>query len=387
MNKNNNFAADAELNNIDFNQNSVADKDKLYKSLFELSPVGIILEDSEGNILNVNDAVSLSSGYSKQEMIGMNVKKLAPEEHGNLVESNITKLLQGEVLFHEVENIRKDGSVNYMELREKKIILPDGKTGILVFANDVTTRRLAEESVKKYMQELETANATKDKFFSIIAHDLKSPFNAILGFSKLLFDDFNDFTDEEKLTIIENIKLSSESTYKLLQNLLEWAKMQTNQLIIRNEDIDVCILINDTIDLLKSQAEQKNIKIFSSVRFDTLIYADENIIKTVLRNLISNAIKFSYPGNKVKIFSEETDGAIKISVQDFGIGLTEEEKENIFKFDSKYKKTGTQNERGTGIGLMLCKEFIEINSGSLVFESTTDYGSTFSIIVPKGNTE
>ena len=387
MNKNNNFAADAELNNIDFNQNSVADKDKLYKSLFELSPVGIILEDSEGNILNVNDAVSLSSGYSKQEMIGMNVKKLAPEKHVNLVESNITKLLQGEVLFHEVENIRKDGSVNYMELREKKIILPDGKTGILVFANDVTTRRLAEESVKKYMQELETANATKDKFFSIIAHDLKSPFNAILGFSKLLFDDFNDFTDEEKLTIIENIKLSSESTYKLLQNLLEWAKMQTNQLIIRNEDIDVCILINDTIDLLKSQAEQKNIKIFSSVRFDTLIYADENIIKTVLRNLISNAIKFSYPGNKVKIFSEETDGAIKISVQDFGIGLTEEEKENIFKFDSKYKKTGTQNERGTGIGLMLCKEFIEINSGSLVFESTTDYGSTFSIIVPKGNTE
>lgn len=387
MNKNNNFAADAELNNIDFNQNSVADKDKLYKSLFELSPVGIILEDSEGNILNVNDAVSLSSGYSKREMIGMNVKKLAPEKHVNLVESNITKLLQGEVLFHEVENIRKDGSVNYMELREKKIILPDGKTGILVFANDVTTRRLAEESVKKYMQELETANATKDKFFSIIAHDLKSPFNAILGFSKLLFDDFNDFTDEEKLTIIENIKLSSESTYKLLQNLLEWAKMQTNQLIIRNEDIDVCILINDTIDLLKSQAEQKNIKIFSSVRFDTLIYADENIIKTVLRNLISNAIKFSYPGNKVKIFSEETNGAIKISVQDFGIGLTEEEKENIFKFDSKYKKTGTQNERGTGIGLMLCKEFIEINSGSLVFESTTDYGSTFSIIVPKGNTE
>lgn len=387
MNKNNNFAADAELNNIDFNQNSVADKDKLYKSLFELSPVGIILEDSEGNILNVNDAVSLSSGYSKQEMIGMNVKKLAPEKHGNLVESNITKLLQGEVLFHEVENIRKDGSVNYMELREKKIILPDGKTGILVFANDVTTRRLAEESVKKYMQELETANATKDKFFSIIAHDLKSPFNAILGFSKLLFDDFNDFTDEEKLTIIENIKLSSESTYKLLQNLLEWAKMQTNQLIIRNEDIDVCILINDTIDLLKSQAEQKNIKIFSSVRFDTLIYADENIIKTVLRNLISNAIKFSYPGNKVKIFSEETDGAIKISVQDFGIGLTEEEKENIFKFDSKYKKTGTQNERGTGIGLMLCKEFIEINSGSLVFESTTDYGSTFSIIVPRGKSD
>lgn len=387
MNKNNNFAADAELNNIDFNQNSVADKDKLYKSLFELSPVGIILEDSEGNILNVNDAVSLSSGYSKQEMIGMNVKKLAPEEHGNLVESNITKLLQGEVLFHEVENIRKDGSVNYMELREKKIILPDGKTGILVFANDVTTRRLAEESVKKYMQELETANATKDKFFSIIAHDLKSPFNAILGFSKLLFDDFNDFTDEEKLTIIENIKLSSESTYKLLQNLLEWAKMQTNQLIIRNEDIDVCILINDTIDLLKSQAEQKNIKIFSSVRFDTLIYADENIIKTVLRNLISNAIKFSYPGNKVKIFSEETNGAIKISVQDFGIGLTEEEKENIFKFDSKYKKTGTQNERGTGIGLMLCKEFIEINSGSLVFESTTDYGSTFSIIVPRGKSD
>lgn len=387
MNKNNNFAADAELNNIDFNQNSVADKDKLYKSLFELSPVGIILEDSEGNILNVNDAVSLSSGYSKREMIGMNVKKLAPEKHVNLVESNITKLLQGEVLFHEVENIRKDGSVNYMELREKKIILPDGKTGILVFANDVTTRRLAEESVKKYMQELETANATKDKFFSIIAHDLKSPFNAILGFSKLLFDDFNDFTDEEKLTIIENIKLSSESTYKLLQNLLEWAKMQTNQLIIRNEDIDVCILINDTIDLLKSQAEQKNIKIFSSVRFDTLIYADENIIKTVLRNLISNAIKFSYPGNKVKIFSEETNGAIKISVQDFGIGLTEEEKENIFKFDSKYKKTGTQNERGTGIGLMLCKEFIEINSGSLVFESTTDYGSTFSIIVPKGKSD
>jgi len=387
MNKNDNSAVDAKSKNIDFNQNSVADKDKLYKSLFELSPVGIILEDSNGYILDVNDAISISSGYSNEEMIGMNVKKLAPPEHEKLVESNISRLLKGEVLFHEVENIKKDGSISYMELREKKIILPDGKTGILVFANDVTTRRLAEESVKRYMQELETANATKDKFFSIIAHDLKSPFNAILGFSKLLFDDFNDFTEEEKLTIIENIKLSSESTYKLLQNLLEWAKMQTNQLIIRNEEIDVCILINDTIDLLKSQAEQKNIKIFSSVRFDTLIFADENIIKTVLRNLISNAIKFSYPGNKVKIFSEEIEGAIKISVQDFGIGLTDEEKEYIFKFDSKYKKSGTQNERGTGIGLMLCKEFIERNSGSIIFESTTDYGSTFSIIVPKSKTD
>jgi PAS domain S-box-containing protein len=383
MSKDKNQVPESKLHNTDFNQDSVADKDKLYKSLFELSPVGIILEDSSGNILDVNDAISISSGYPSEEMIGMNVKKLAPPEHEKLVESNISRLLKGEVLFHEVENIRKDGSVSYMELREKKIILPDGKTGILVFANDVTTRRLAEESAKKYMQELETANATKDKFFSIIAHDLKSPFNAILGFSKLLFEDFNDFTEEEKLTIIENIKLSSESTYKLLQNLLEWAKMQTNQLIIRNEDIDVCILINDTIDLLKSQAEQKNIKIFSSVRFDTLIYADENIIKTVLRNLISNAIKFSYPGNKVKIFSEEIDGEIKISVQDFGIGLTEEEKEYIFKFDSKYKKSGTQNERGTGIGLMLCKEFIERNGGRIKFESTTEYGSTFSILVPK----
>lgn len=370
-----------------YNPNFVEEKDKLYKSLFELSPVGVILEDSEGNILDVNDAICESSGYSKEEMVHMNVKQLAPAEHKELVKFNILKLLNGEVLFHEVENIRKDGTVNYMELREKKIVLPDGNTGILVFANDVTTRRLAEESVKKYMQELETANATRDKFFSIIAHDLKSPFNAILGFSKLLFDDYNNFNEEEKLTIIENIKLSSESTYKLLQNLLEWARMQTNQIVIKSEDLDISVIINDTIDLLKSQAEQKNIRIFSSVRFNTLIYADENIIKTVLRNLISNAIKFSHPGNKVKIFSEKVEDKIRISVQDFGVGLSDAEKENLFKLDSKYKRPGTQNERGTGIGLMLCKEFIERNGGFIEIESSTDSGSIFSIVAPEGKTD
>jgi PAS domain S-box-containing protein len=361
--------------------------DKLYKSLFELSPVGIILEDSEGNIINVNDALCRSSGYTKEEMIGMNVIKLAPPEQEKLVKSNIRRLLNGEMLIHEVENMRKNGTISYMELREKKIILPGGKTGILVFANDVTDRRLAEESVKSYMQELETANAAKDKFFSIIAHDLKSPFSAILGFSKLLYEDFNDFSEEEKHTMIENIKLSSESTYKLLQNLLEWARMQTDQIEIKNENIDVSIILNDTIELMKTQSEHKNIKLFSSIRFNTLVYADENIIKTVLRNLVSNAIKFSYPGNKVKIFSEEVEDKIKISVQDFGIGISEEDKKNILKFDSKVKKSGTLNEKGTGLGLILCKEFLDKSGGSIEIESNVDIGSKFSIIIPKGKTD
>lgn len=361
--------------------------DNLYKYLFELSPVGIILEDVKGNIIDVNEALCQSSGYTKEEITRLNVKKLSPPEDEELVKSNIDRLLNGEILVHEVKNIRKNGTVSYMELREKKIILPDGNTGILVFANDVTNRRLAEESAKSYMQELETANATKDKFFSIIAHDLKSPFSAILGFSKLLYEDFNDFSEDEKHTMIENIKLSSESTYKLLQNLLEWARMQTDQIEIKNENVDVSIVLNDTIELMRSQAEQKNIKLFSSVRFNTLIYADENIIKTVLRNLVSNAIKFSYPGNKVKIISEEVNGKVKISVIDYGTGLSNEEKENIFKFDSKVKKSGTSNEKGTGLGLILCKEFLEKNGGSIEIESNVDVGSKFSIIIPKGKTD
>jgi len=369
------------------NQNSVKDNNisdgKLYKTLFELSPVGLMIENEFGDILDVNEAICKSTGYSREEMINTNVVKLVPEGEEELVKANIKRLLSGKTLIHDVRNIRKDGSLSYMELREKMIILPGNKKGILVIANDVTEKKFTELSAKQYLKELEAANITKDKFFSIIAHDLKNPFNTILGFSKLLFNEYHNFSDDEKRTIIEGIKSSSENTFRLLENLLEWSRIQTNQIKINYIKFNLTQVIGEILNLFKIQAEQKKVRIITSLTNPSVIVADANIIRTILRNIISNAIKFSYEGGNVEISTESEGGLTRISVKDFGTGLSEAEKSKLFKIDSKFKKSGTKNEPGTGLGLILCKELIDKCKGKITVESETGKGSVFSIYIPE----
>lgn len=292
------------------------------------------------------------------------------------------KRLSGEyVPDYEVRIVTRTGYKMDVLVRGAAILYQHEPANIIVLT-DITDRKHVEEQLKEYAGELKELNATKDKFFSIIAHDLKGPFNAILGFSELLSESYNDFDDEEKKKFIHNIKIASDSTFKLLENLLDWSRLQTGKIHPSPEMIDLSLLSMENISVLKSMADSKKIKLFSSIQYNTKAYADTNMVRTVLRNLVSNAIKFTRTGGEVKIMVVENNNMAELCISDNGIGIAEDRKDSLFNIDEKLSTSGTANETGTGLGLLLCKEMVERQGGHIWVESEEGKGSRFYFTLP-----
>lgn len=240
-------------------------------------------------------------------------------------------------------------------------------------------------ALREAQKNLREANATKDKFFSIIAHDLKNPFNALIGLSELLIKNFDNFDDVKKKKFIQNIYESSDNMYKLLENLLNWSRMQTGRIEWCPENINLNKIADENLLLLKTAAETKHIVIISDLDATTTVYADADMVTMVFRNLITNAIKFTREGGEVKISAKPTGNYEEITVSDTGIGICEEDIKKLFRIDVTHSAHGTAKEKGTGLGLILCKEFIEKNGGEIWVESELGKGSDFKFTLPKTN--
>jgi len=254
----------------------------------------------------------------------------------------------------------------------------------IVFWQGNLTRLKQRRVIEEQNQKLKNANAEKDKFFSIIGHDLKSSFNSILGFSKLIEDDVKtkDMSRIEKHAGILNA--SAISTYKLLENLLEWAKSQTGNMTFNPERFDLNSLINEKIEEYRIPAKAKEIKLEFDNGKDLFIVADINMLKTIIRNLISNAIKYTRPGGSIKVESVATDFNVQIRVSDSGVGLTDVIKNQLFKLSANTTRDGTANEKGTGLGLLLCKDLVEKHGGKIWAEGSDEKGSSFIFTIPIG---
>jgi signal transduction histidine kinase len=226
-------------------------------------------------------------------------------------------------------------------------------------------------------KELFELNKTKDKFFSIISHDLRNPFVSMIGMSDLFIKDFNVFSDEEKLNMICKINSAIKYTHHLVENLLYWAGTQSGRIKANIEKIDLYELIDEILFLSSANANLKNIKLKSEIKNNDILFADRFMVETIFRNLISNSIKFTPSGGEVKITSSTVDNTLEIVVSDTGIGLNECQMNSLFKIDNQLKTKGTDGEQGSGIGLILCKEFVEKNNGTITVESTAGSGSKF----------
>jgi len=248
-------------------------------------------------------------------------------------------------------------------------------------ADEITAHK---EEIEEKNTILEENNATKDKFLAIISHDLLSPFNILIGFSDLLVESFQDKTNiNEQQRYAEYIHQNINKTYKLLENLLLWAHSQKDALGFSREDENLYLLSEEVLDVLKPSAEKKSISIINKVNKSTTVRADRNMLSTVLRNLISNAIKFTPRDGKVMISAQSThDNTIKISVQDTGRGMSAEMKDKLFDISKSISTKGTENEEGSGFGLILCKEFIDKHNGTITIESEPGKGSTFVVTLP-----
>ncbi len=246
-------------------------------------------------------------------------------------------------------------------------------------------KSLLEESflnLKNNEKKLSQLNATKDKFFSIIAHDLKNPFNVLMGLSDIVITDPEVRHSAEFEQIIDGIFQTAKSGYNLLENLLEWARSQTGDLEYKPEFWAIGEIISLNTNLFKESAKAKNIMICNLNQTDYKIYADYNMVNFVVRNLMNNAIKFSYQNSKIEISQELKYDHYIFTIQDYGIGMNRETLEKLFKIESTHPISGTANEKGTGLGLIICKEFVERNGGSIWVESKEGKGSSFHFSLP-----
>jgi len=239
-----------------------------------------------------------------------------------------------------------------------------------------------EQLVKERTMELATANATKDKFFSIIAHDLKNSFNGLLGYSNVLLSDFDSFADADKINMISAIKQVSESTYKLLQNLLDWARVQTGVIPFNPEKLPLNELMKDEFYMQRPLAEQKGIVLEIELQKELTVHADHNMVATVVRNLLSNAVKFTRSEGKVILSLVKQGNWAVICVKDSGIGISKENIVKLFQVNENFKTFGTNNEEGTGLGLILCKEFILKNKGEIEIKSEMGVGTEIFVRLP-----
>lgn len=229
---------------------------------------------------------------------------------------------------------------------------------------------------------LKRANEEKDRFFSIIAHDLKNPFGGVRNIADLLHDHWDEFSEEEKLSFIEDIRRASDLSITLLNNLLLWARMQTGRMAADPTEVSVHSVAQESIALFRGAAQTKNISIVSDVG-EERVYADRHMVELVLRNLISNAIKFTYTGGTVTIGSYSKNNHVYVEVSDTGIGMDESEIHKAFSIGQAKSTKGTAEEEGTGLGLILCKEFVEKNGGTIWVKSSPGEGSTFTFTIPE----
>jgi len=310
--------------------------------------------------------------------------------------SNLEKLYETEKKENQIVRLQAKQELTLIQLRKNKQLKQLGITIALLlllllliiglkYIDKNRLNRILEEKnnvIEKSEQELRLLNASKNKFFSIIAHDLKNPLHNVLGFSYLMHKDYDRFKEDERRKFASDIYQSTNNIFRLLQNLLEWSRSQTGNLNFSPAVVEYQRILDNSLSVLKTLAEQKNIVIKTGNDPELKIYGDPLMIETVLRNLINNAIKFTPEGGQIEVCAKESDGQTVISVSDTGIGISEEETQNLFRIDSKVKRKGTNNEDGTGLGLILCHEFVDKHNGKIWAESTPGKGSEFIFSLP-----
>ena len=356
-----------------------------YIGLFNTVVEAIYIHDRNGFFIDVNAGVEKMYGYKREEVIGKTPEFLAAPGKNDLQYINdliVKTFATGEPQHFEFWGKRKNGEIFPKEVIVNKGVF-FGKEVIVATARDVTDRKQAEENLVQLNFQLNELNATKDKLFSIIAHDLRSPFNSILGFSELLCKNIGNYDIEKSEKFIRQINTSAKHTYQLLENLLAWAKAQTHQMIFKPDDFHLQPVIQEIINLFDFSSKMKGITISNHVLEDLMIHADQDMMKSILRNLISNAIKFTYTGGRVDISAISYTENIEITIADNGLGMSVETQIDLFSPETYITTSGTANEKGSGLGLLLCKEFVEKHDGKIWVESELGKGTSFHFTFPK----
>ena len=364
----------------------VKKSEEKFRSIFESSGIGMAMLGPDGHFNKVNQVFCEMLGYTEDELINKNFRDIT--HPGDIDKSTdlTKKLLKNE--YFESSSLEK----RYLS-RTKEIIwalttislIRDSENKPVFFiaqVQDITTRKKNEEQLERYTEELKKLNSSKDKFFSIISHDLRSPFNSLLGITEYIAQSFDELSPEDIKENIFNVYQSTQKVYNLILNLLEWSRLQAGRFELEKIKLNLNQLIADTVSLYQYLAEEKDIRIGVEEISEINVYADKYMIETVLRNLLTNAIKFTPREGAISVSALKKGDFARVTVADNGTGISESNQKKLFRIDTQFKTDGTAKEKGTGLGLILCKEFVEKNGGTISVESKEGNGAKFHFDLP-----
>jgi len=357
--------------------------EELRKQKESLEEINILLEERQEEIehqalklqIQTNSLKESNDLLIQREQQIRNQAEILEEQTESLQETNRKLMERQEETEHQslklkVQSQALEESNKQLEQREKFI------------RNQANKLEDQAEKLKQTNEELEKLNATKDKFFSIIAHDLRNPINAILGFSELLSINYDDIADEKKIELNKIIYTSTKNVNNLLENLLQWSRSQTNRIKFEPVLFDISGIINENLILSKPNIRKKSLIINTEFVNYNKVYADKNMTSAIIRNLLTNSIKFSNPLGEITISSVLNNGFLEVSVTDKGIGMTDDVAKKLFRIDMAHSTYGTSGEKGTGLGLIICKEFIDKHGGQIFVETEPNKGSKFTFTLP-----
>jgi PAS domain S-box-containing protein len=356
----------------------------LLSSFISYSPIYAFIKEvtpSESRVLMASENFHEMIGIPGSKMIGKNMYELFPTEFAAKISTDDWDVASKGQL------INIDEELNGKYYTTFKYPIKIGKKVLLAgYTIDLTERKKTEEKLVQLNSKLEELVATKDRFFSIIAHDLRSPFNSILGYSEVLIKNIQEYDKNKIEKQVKYIYLSAIQVFDLLQNLLTWAQTQRGKIEFNPNMLDLKHIALDNVKFVEQMATKKNIQIAVEIDENLLVFADTKMINTILRNLLINAIKYTRQHGKITVFSKTYTDYTEIAIADTGVGMPEETRQKLFNIDSHITTKGTENEKGTGLGLVICKEFIEIHGGKIWVESKLNEGSIFSFTIPNKKT-
>lgn len=390
-NKNGNFdmilVEMLDITEMQKNKVLLQQSEEKYRQLFHFMPLGVSLADSSGQLIENNHHAEVLLGLSAKEhnsrtidgevwqIIRKDGTPMPPEEFASVRALKENKLVENVEM-----GIKKTQSeTTWINVSAIPVV---NDNGVIISYTDITEKIIHEQALLAYNKELQDINRTKDKLFSIISHDLKNPFATLLGFSDLLLKNFHKYTPEKIKSQIQIIHDVSANTFKFLEDILMWARAQSNRIQFQPENIDLFDSIHKMALEMQALAQKKLIIIETHVAKDICIIADYSMLQTVLRNLISNAIKYTPHNGRIVVSAMVKENQCIISVEDNGIGIDSDRQEQLFDLNNNFSTNGTDNEPGSGFGLILCKEFVEKQGGQIWFRSQVDQGSVFSFSLP-----
>lgn len=361
----------------------IRENENLFHSIFSTSPDGIVLCDVDRRIINASNAAYRMLQITGAAGGNANFDGLIHKKDEKKYRKFLDDLQNGvnTAVFAELRIVLPGGASFWSEQNASMLLDSNGNpNGYIIIFRDITERKTAEARLIEYADELNESNSAKDVMFSIIAHDLKSPFSALLGFSKILKEEANrEDAGIEKIRNFSNIIHESVTkSFDLLVNLLEWSRLQSDKIVVRPEPVNLNDVIISNVGISHPMAVNKNITLKYATPGDYPLVSDRAIINIILRNLLSNAVKYTPQNGHVTVSLAQKDGMFLISVQDSGVGIAEEHLKHLFHPDMMQSTPGTANEKGTGLGLSLCRDFVNKIGGDIWVESTYGHGATFT---------